>query len=47
MDDRGNYVLCDFGSATIRSVNPQEIGVQQVEDEIQKFVFSSPSRCVC
>lgn len=37
IDDFGNYVLCDFGSATKRFVIPREVGVQQVQDELQKY----------
>ena len=39
MEDNGNYVLCDFGSATPRFLNPQTNGVQQVEDELKKYVI--------
>ena len=34
--DDGNYVLCDFGSATARVLDSEKNSVQQVEDEIQK-----------
>lgn len=37
LDDFGNCVLCDFGSATKRFVIPREAGVQQVQDELQKY----------
>lgn len=36
LDSRGNFVLCDFGSATAKQLNPQKLGVQQVDDELQK-----------
>lgn len=35
--DSGNYVLCDFGSATAKSLNPQAQGVAPVEEEILKY----------
>lgn len=41
IDDFGNHVLCDFGSATKRSVIPKKVGVQQVEDELQKYTTLS------
>ncbi|XP_064632119.1 AP2-associated protein kinase 1-like isoform X2 [Lineus longissimus] len=37
IDDSGNFVLCDFGSATAKFLNPQTRGVKQVEDEIAKY----------
>ncbi|XP_048460620.1 BMP-2-inducible protein kinase [Rhincodon typus] len=36
LNDNGNYVLCDFGSATHKILNPQVHGVSAVEDEIKK-----------
>lgn len=33
-------MLCDFGSATAKVINPQSYGVTQAEDEIKKFVVS-------
>lgn len=36
LHDRGHYVLCDFGSATMKFQNPQSEGVTVVEDEIKK-----------
>ncbi len=36
LHDRGHYVLCDFGSATMNFQNPQSEGVTVVEDEIKK-----------
>ncbi|XP_064601663.1 AP2-associated protein kinase 1-like isoform X2 [Liolophura sinensis] len=41
IEDGGNYVLCDFGSATGKFLNPEQHGVQQVEDEIQKYTTLS------
>lgn len=39
--DRGDFVLCDYGSATRRVVIPQEEGVTKVEEEIQKYTTLS------
>jgi serine/threonine protein kinase len=38
-DDNNNYVLCDFGSATNKILEPQIHGVQACADEIQRFIF--------
>ncbi|PNJ48898.1 BMP2K isoform 5 [Pongo abelii] len=38
LNDGGNYVLCDFGSATNKFLNPQKDGVNVVEEEIKKSV---------
>ena len=35
-DDSNNFVLCDFGSATNKILEPQIQGVQTVADEIQR-----------
>ncbi|CAH1794694.1 unnamed protein product [Owenia fusiformis] len=40
-EDSGNYVLCDFGSATAKQLNPDKYGVKQVEDEILKYTTVS------
>ncbi|CAN7938216.1 unnamed protein product [Ixodes hexagonus] len=37
ISDSGNYVLCDFGSATAKNLNPQAQGVAAVEEEILKY----------
>ncbi|XP_077504180.1 numb-associated kinase isoform X1 [Amblyomma americanum] len=37
ISDSGHYVLCDFGSATAKSLNPQTQGVAVVEEEILKY----------
>ena len=37
LNDSGNYVLCDFGSATNKFLNPQKDGVNLVEEEIKKY----------
>lgn len=37
ISDAGHYVLCDFGSATAKSLNPQAQGVAAVEEEILKY----------
>lgn len=39
--DAGNFVLCDFGSATARCLNAKVHGIQNVEDEIKKYTTLS------
>ncbi|KAL5018506.1 hypothetical protein ScPMuIL_004228 [Solemya velum] len=39
--DNGHYVLCDFGSATARILNPGQGNVSQIEEEIQKYTTLS------
>lgn len=39
--ENGNYVICDFGSATARVLNPTEKGVAIVEDEIKRYTTLS------
>ncbi|KAM4808718.1 BMP-2-inducible protein kinase [Rhinophrynus dorsalis] len=41
LNDSGHYVLCDFGSATNRFLNPQRDGVNIVEEEIKKYTTLS------
>ncbi|XP_065734415.1 BMP-2-inducible protein kinase isoform X2 [Phocoena phocoena] len=41
LNDGGNYVLCDFGSATNKFLNPQKDGVNPVEEEIKKYTTLS------
>ncbi|KAM6221836.1 BMP-2-inducible protein kinase isoform 2-T2 [Rhynchocyon petersi] len=41
LNDCGNYVLCDFGSATNKFLNPQKDGVNVVEEEIKKYTTLS------
>ncbi|XP_060635334.2 BMP-2-inducible protein kinase [Anolis sagrei] len=41
LSDSGNYVLCDFGSATNKFLNPQKDGVNVVEEEIKKYTTLS------
>ncbi|KAM4900148.1 BMP-2-inducible protein kinase isoform 2-T2 [Sylvia borin] len=41
LNDNGNYVLCDFGSATNKFLNPQKDGVNMVEEEIKKYTTLS------
>lgn len=36
LNDQGNYVLCDFGSATHKVLLPHKDGITAVEDEIKK-----------
>ncbi|GAB0095500.1 uncharacterized protein DMENIID0001_108920 [Sergentomyia squamirostris] len=40
-NDAGNYVLCDFGSATAKILNPNVQGVTAVEEEIKKYTTLS------
>ncbi|XP_018320523.1 AP2-associated protein kinase 1 [Agrilus planipennis] len=39
--ENGNYVICDFGSATGRVLNPSSHGVTAVEDEIKRYTTLS------
>lgn len=39
--DNGNYIICDFGSATARILNPAENGVSTVEEEIKRYTTLS------
>uniref|UniRef100_A0A6P4DVC0 AP2-associated protein kinase 1-like n=1 Tax=Drosophila rhopaloa TaxID=1041015 RepID=A0A6P4DVC0_DRORH len=39
--DSGNFVLCDFGSSTAKTLNPQQHGVTAVQEEIQKYTTLS------
>ncbi|XP_035247380.1 BMP-2-inducible protein kinase-like [Anguilla anguilla] len=41
LNDEGNYVLCDFGSATHKVLLPHKDGVTAVEDEIKKYTTLS------
>ncbi|KAJ9576666.1 hypothetical protein L9F63_025436, partial [Diploptera punctata] len=41
LSDSGHYVLCDFGSATGKVLNPQSQGVATVEEEIKKYTTLS------
>ncbi|XP_076365582.1 uncharacterized protein LOC143254379 isoform X2 [Tachypleus tridentatus] len=41
ISDSGHYVLCDFGSATAKVLNPQSQGVNVVEEEIAKYTTLS------
>lgn len=39
LHDSGNYVLCDFGSATTEVMNPKDQGSRQrIEDDITKYI---------
>ncbi|XP_044758808.1 AP2-associated protein kinase 1 [Coccinella septempunctata] len=40
-NDNGNYIICDFGSATARILNPAENGVTAVEEEIKRYTTLS------
>mgnify|MGYP004604474935 CR=1 FL=1 len=39
--DTGHYVLCDFGSATAKILNPSVQGAAIVEEEIKKYTTLS------
>lgn len=39
--DSGHYVLCDFGSATGKVLNPNVQGASIVEEEIKKYTTLS------
>lgn len=39
--DSGHYVLCDFGSATGKILNPSVHGAAVVEEEIKKYTTLS------
>ncbi|XP_011501176.1 PREDICTED: probable serine/threonine-protein kinase nek3 [Ceratosolen solmsi marchali] len=41
LGDSGNYVLCDFGSATGKILNPSIHGVSVIEEEIKKYTTLS------
>ncbi|XP_059167493.1 BMP-2-inducible protein kinase-like isoform X2 [Physella acuta] len=41
LGDGGNYVLCDFGSATGRVMDPSQQKVTAIEEEIQKYTTLS------
>uniref|UniRef100_A0AAY4DZL3 non-specific serine/threonine protein kinase n=1 Tax=Denticeps clupeoides TaxID=299321 RepID=A0AAY4DZL3_9TELE len=41
LNNQGNYVLCDFGSATHKVLHPHKDGVTAVEDEIKKYTTLS------
>jgi serine/threonine protein kinase len=41
LGDNGHYMLCDFGSATGKVLNPQVQGVSPVEEEIKKYTTLS------
>jgi serine/threonine protein kinase len=40
-DEHGHFVLCDFGSATGKVLNPQTHGVAGVEEEVKKYTTLS------
>jgi len=45
MDDSGTYVLCDFGSATPRFLNPQKQSIKDIEEELQRSDVMSVLYC--
>ena len=44
--DSGHYILCDFGSATAKVLNPGTMGVPVVEEEIKKYTTLSYRYCI-
>lgn len=47
MDDDGNYVICDFGSATGKCLDPQKVGIPKVEEELLRLAVPSSAFCIC
>lgn len=41
VSESGHYVLCDFGSATAKVLNPEIQGVPAVEEELHKYTTLS------
>ncbi|XP_069123273.1 AP2-associated protein kinase 1-like isoform X2 [Argopecten irradians] len=41
ISDSSHYVLCDFGSATAKVLDPSQQNVSQIEEEIQKYTTVS------
>jgi len=39
--EKGHFVLCDFGSATARVLNPEKQGITMVDEEIKKYTTLS------
>ena len=39
--DKGAYILCDFGSATAKVLNPDVQGIVPVEEEIKRYTTLS------
>ena len=39
--EKGHYVLCDFGSATARVLNPEKQGITAVDEDIKKYTTLS------
>ena len=37
----GNFVLCDFGSATCSNADPKVMGVTDVEEDLRKYTTLS------
>ncbi len=38
---KGHYILCDFGSATAKILDPKKQGITVVEEEIRKYTTLS------
>jgi len=41
VSDQGNYILCDFGSATAKVLDPNVHGINFVDEEIKKYTTLS------
>lgn len=41
VNESGHYVLCDFGSATAKVLNPETHGVPAVQEELHKYTTLS------
>jgi AP2-associated kinase len=39
--EKGHFILCDFGSATARVLDPTTHGIQFVDEEIKKYTTLS------
>ena len=40
-EEGGHFILCDFGSATAKVLNPATQGITQVEEEIKRYTTLS------
>ena len=36
-DTEGNFVLCDYGSCTVKTMHPEILGASECEEQISKF----------
>lgn len=37
MDEDGNYVICDFGSATGKCLDPERVAISEIEEELLRY----------